>query len=127
MPARPSLPNTIPEALDRRMISEAIAAVKLLNLALGLPFLMRLGLTVVILAPIGFLMGLPLPGGLRMLSGDDQGATLVPWLWAVNGSASVMSAVLAALLALTFGFNVVLGGGVACYAGAWLIAQKARY
>jgi len=38
----------------------------------------------------------------------------------VNGSAAVISAVAAALLALSFGFQVVFLAGAACYAGAWL-------
>jgi hypothetical protein len=97
----------------------------LLKLALGLPLALRLGLTLLMLAPLGFLMGIPLPGGIRRLSGDEERATQIPWLWAVNGSASVIAAVLAALLALTFGFNAVLAMGTACYAGAWLIAATA--
>jgi len=45
----------------------------------------------------------------------------VPWAWAVNGCASVVSGVLAAIAALSFGFTVVLLAGAACYAGAWLV------
>jgi hypothetical protein len=45
----------------------------------------------------------------------------VPWAWAANGSASVISAVLAAMLALSFGFTVVLVIGAGLYLAATLI------
>jgi spermidine synthase len=89
---------------------------------LGLPFTARLFLTVILLAPVGFLMGLPFPAGIRQLENNKLSA-YIPWSWAVNGSASVVSAVLAALLALTFGFTWVLRLGALCYAGAWLAAK----
>jgi hypothetical protein len=93
---------------------------------LGLPQSLKLGLTVLALAPLGFLMGIPFAGGLSLLASRDQDASSTPrgrsfaMIWAVNGVASVVSAVLAALLALTFGFGWVLLLGAVCYAGAGL-------
>jgi len=92
------------------------------HLALGFPLALRLGVTAIVLAPLGFLMGIPFPTGVRWMTGTDDYARLIPWAWAVNGAASVISAVLAALLALSFGFSVVLLVGALCYAGAWLTA-----
>jgi hypothetical protein len=40
----------------------------------------------------------------------------VPWAWGINGTLSVVSAVLAALVALGSGFTLVLALGAACYA-----------
>ncbi|MBN1450488.1 MAG: hypothetical protein JW963_05680 [Anaerolineales bacterium] len=96
------------------------------SLTLGLPLVYRFLLTALILAPIGFLMGIPFPAGiqwLQTLHTNEQDMTehaQVPWMWATNGAASVVASVLAALLALTFGFNWVLGLGAACYASALL-------
>ncbi len=92
----------------------------LFNHTLGWPLAGRLALTAVCLAPAGFLMGMPLPGGVRLLSGEGH-TILIPWAWATNGAASVIASVLAALLALSFGFSRVLWLGAACYAGAWAI------
>ena len=39
-----------------------------------------------------------------------------PWVWAVNGSFSVISAVLAVLLAISWGFTAVLWLGAGAYA-----------
>jgi hypothetical protein len=81
---------------------------------LGLPLALRLAMTVLLLAPPGFLMGIPFPGGLRGLHPGMP----VAWVWAVNGAASVVASVLAALLALSLGFSWVLWIGALCYLGA---------
>jgi hypothetical protein len=102
----------------------------LYNASLGLPLVARLGITVLVLAPLGFLMGVPFPGGLQLFirpqvknQEDDKEITPradIPWIWAVNGAASVVAPILAALLALTFSFSVVLLIGAICYAAALL-------
>ena len=93
----------------------------LFTLSLGLPFGLRLAETIVVLAPLGLLMGMPFPLGIRWLEqAGPPGAGLVAWAWGVNGAASVVSSVLAALLALSFGFSAVLAAGALCYGGAWL-------
>lgn len=85
-------------------------------LALRLPEGERLLLTVLALAPLGYLMGLPFAAGLRVV--ERHNAALVPWAWAVNGSFSVISAVLAVIIALSAGFSAVLWLGAAAYVGA---------
>jgi len=96
------------------------------SLTLGLHLSFRLLLTAIILAPIGFLMGIPFPAGiqwLQTLSANEGAATEyphIPWVWGTNGAASVIASILAALLALTFGFNCALRLGATCYAGALL-------
>jgi len=93
----------------------------LFALTLGFPLGLRLGVTVAMLAPVGFLMGIPFPRGIHWLEGEAPG--LIPWVWGVNGAASVVASALAALLALSFGFRWVLMAGAACYAGAWIMAM----
>jgi SAM-dependent methyltransferase len=82
-----------------------------------LPLAVRLGVSVVIIAPLGLLMGVPFARGLTAIRDMPD---LIPWAWAINGGASVVSAVVAVLLALSFGFNWVLWAGGAFYAVAWL-------
>ncbi len=95
----------------------------LFDATLGLPLASRFGLSALVLAPLGFLMGVPFPGAIRSLRPDTESQDVnIPWIWAVNGAASVIASILAALLALTFGFSWVLRLGAACYAGAWLTA-----
>lgn len=94
---------------------------RIFQLTLGLPLIFRSGVTVMAIAPLGFLMGVPFPGGIQWMLGGAQQPVQVPWIWAVNGAASVISSVLAALLALSFGFDWVLRIGALSYAAAWLV------
>jgi hypothetical protein len=85
---------------------------------LRLPLAARVLVTVGALAPLGMLMGMPLPSSLSRLETSAPGLT--PWAWGINGALSVMASILAALVALTWGFNRVLWLGALCYLGAWL-------
>ncbi len=91
------------------------------QLALGWEMPYRLGLTTLLLAPLGFLMGIAFPGGISRLLAPGEKSWLVPWAWAVNGAASVIASVLAALLALSFGFSWVLRLGALLYAAACVV------
>jgi hypothetical protein len=84
---------------------------------LALPLAMRLPLSILMLAPLGLLMGIPFARGITAVRDAPD---LIPWAWAVNGGASVVSAVLAALLALSFGLTWVLWIGGALYGAAWI-------
>jgi hypothetical protein len=66
----------------------------------------RASVVVVLVAPLAVAMGMPFPLGLRSLEGAAAG--FVPWAWAINGCASVVSAVLAVVLAMHFGFTAVI-------------------
>ena len=97
--------------------------VPLTTALLGLALAARVVVTVVLLAPLGLCLGLFLPLGLRTVASlGTVPREYVAWGWAVNGFASVTGAVLATLLAMAFGFHVVLGLGLVAYlvaAGAW--------
>ena len=53
-------------------------------------------------------------------AGEIAPRTDIPWIWAVNGATSVVSPILAALLALTYSFSMVLWAGALFYAAALL-------
>jgi hypothetical protein len=95
----------------------------LLAVCLGFSLPLRLAAATAILAPLGILMGIPFPAGIAWLANTAGRPGLVPWIWAVNGAMSVIASILAALLALSFGFNWVFRIGALCYAGAWLAVQ----
>jgi len=74
-----------------------------------LPMLARVVVTAVLIAPLGFFMGMPFPkGALRV-------GELIDWGFAVNGAASVLGATLIVLVAFTYGFGVSLLCGAALY------------
>nr|MDJ0925766.1 hypothetical protein [Acidimicrobiia bacterium] len=93
-------------------------------LLLPAPLLLRVALGAVAIAPLGFLMGTMFPSGIAHL--ERRAPRLVPWAWGINGTTSVISAVAAALLALAFGFTVVLLVGAVGYALAALLAGGAE-
>ena len=90
---------------------------------LSLPLAGRIALTVVLLAPAAFVMGMPFPSGLRLVSG--RAAPLVPWACGVNGGASVIASVLGILLAMAAGFSAVFALAAACYVLAFLAGRRA--
>lgn len=95
----------------------------LLDSTLGLPIGLRTLVTVAVLLPLGFAMGMPFPTGLREV-GSWPG-DIVPWAWGVNGVVSVLGSVLAMLGAKLWGFQTVLLGGAAVYAIVFALASLA--
>ena len=112
-------------ALPLRAVAVAIAGLcgaylwglpAFVEAAASLPLGVRAALVVVLLFPLGVLMGMPFPAGLRRLAG--AAAPWIPWAWGINGCASVSGAVASTLLAVHFGFAAV----VLLAAGAYLLA-----
>jgi spermidine synthase len=67
------------------------------------PVGIRAILVVIYLFPVCFFLGMPFPLGLRLVKGTGE----IPWLWGINGVASVLGSVLAVILAMVWGFNWV--------------------
>ncbi len=102
-----------------------IAAISFIYLAIlpslfehliGWPGMAKIFLSIALIAPLAFFMGMPFPLGLSRVS--RQAPKLVPWAWGVNGCASVIAAVMAALLAIHIGFASVVVLAVLVYVGA---------
>lgn len=73
----------------------------------------KLGAVFLCISPLGLLLGIPFPSGLRTLGAAEP--LLIPWAWVLNGCCSVLAPVLAILLATLAGFTVVLALGAAAY------------
>jgi len=95
----------------------------LLDATQGLPLSGRIAVVVVMLAPAGLLMGRPFPLGLRVVNAAGKGA-LLPWLWAANGTLSVVGTVLATILAIQMGFNAAFALGLSAYAAALALTWR---
>ena len=80
-------------------------------------------LTAWLLIPLGFVMGMPFPTGLRALAArasagfavESSSANAIEWAWAMNAAASVLGSVTAMLIAIQFGLNITLACGAAAY------------
>ena len=99
-----------------------------LRLSVGLPLAFKLMVSGALLAPLGFIMGMPFPTGLRQLvseasqTGSTQlHASTVEWAWAMNAASSVLGSVLAMVVAIQFGLSAALASGAAAYATAMLL------
>ena len=83
----------------------------LLRAAVSLPFAVRLIVTLLLLTPLGLLMGSQAPLGIRLA--EARAPELIPWCWGLNGVASVVATATGTLLALHGGFSaLLLAGGV---------------
>ena len=73
----------------------------------------------IIIAPLGLMTGIVFPAGMDKLVGNNE--KNIPWAWAINGFASVISSVFAAILALNVGLSNVLGIAGIAYFVSWMI------
>ncbi len=87
------------------------------------PDAIRILVSLALVAPLAFFMGMPFPIGLSYVSQENP--ALVPWAWGINGCASVVSAAAAVLLAMHFGFSVTVLIAAGCYVTA-AFAFRAR-
>ena len=91
----------------------AFATPLVFSAALGWTLPFRILLAIVILIPLGVLLGMPFPTGLRLVS--LEAPALVPWGWGVNGFFTVIGTVIALILGMAWGFKVVLVVGGCAY------------
>ena len=73
----------------------------------------RIGIAVATLVPIGVVLGIPMPAGIRLLSA--RAPQMVTWAWGINGALSVVGATLAIFIAMNWGFGVTLVGASTIY------------
>ena len=86
----------------------------------GLPLGVKILITVLGIAPVAFLMGMPFPAGLSLLEKMHQES--VRWAWALNASSSVLGSASAIFIAIYAGLKATLIAGGICY----LVALAAR-
>jgi len=81
--------------------------------ALALPLVWRIFLALLLIAPLGILLGMPFPTGLRIVA--QEAAVLVPWAWGVNSFCTVIGTAVALMLGMALGFKAVLMLAALCY------------
>ena len=84
----------------------------------------KIAASMVLIAPLAFVMGMPFPMGLSELGKHSE--ALIPWAWGVNGCASVISAIAATLIAIHFGFTAVIFLALLFYLSAFASFPKRR-
>ena len=76
----------------------------------------RIVAAVLLLFPAGLFMGMAFPLGMKLASARAR--ELTPWLWGLNGAASVLASVLAVCIALSWSISAAFWTGWACYLAA---------
>jgi hypothetical protein len=105
-------------ALTVLLIFYVFALPGILHGALDWPKATKVVVSIALLAPLGYLMGMPFPLGMKLA--DATAPRIVPWLWGINGTLSVLASVLSVFLALNLGFTFVALVGQAAYAVAFV-------
>jgi hypothetical protein len=120
-----TIARRFPQLATTRLIALAVGGISCLTLlslwllpplfawASPLSPTIKILLTLCLLAPLAFCMGLPFPLGLAQIAAHRP--EMVPWVWGINGCASVVSVMLATLLAMHWGFTVVTLLAIALY------------
>jgi hypothetical protein len=96
-----------------------------LRWSLGLVFPWRVLLAVLLVAPLGVLLGMPFPTGLRLL--NQEASPLVSWAWAVNAFFTVIGSVGAMILGMAVGFTAVFAVAAACYGAALMAILRGEH
>ncbi len=91
----------------------SLGVTPLLGAGVGWPLWFKFALSILLIAPAGFLMGMPFPVGLGRLEARNKPA--VRWAWSLNAAASVLGSVSAVVLGIYLGLREAMLVGGALY------------
>ncbi len=94
------------------------------DIFLGYSTFARILVSVIMIFPLGIIMGMPFPLGIRIT--DNVSKDLIPWVWGINGYTTVIGSVLCVILALTFGFKAVIFIACSVYLFGLLLISTIR-
>jgi hypothetical protein len=82
---------------------------------------MRILVTLAMIMPIAFFLGMAFPLGVLRVSETPYAKQAIAWAWGVNGVFTVIGGFLSVLLSIFFGFTVTLSIAIACYVLAFVV------
>lgn len=109
------------------IVLQALFLDRIIANLMGLSPLMRGLAAVLLILPLGLLMGMPFPVGLRYV--DTFRRELNPWAWGINACATVVGSTVCILISSAMGFNAALVTGAVIYLTGWLLftASQRRF
>jgi len=124
-PARVSLPLVL---IVAALCIYVFVLPSALTAMVGLPFVLKLAVSGLLLIPLGVAMGMPFPTGLRALASSAEPTAAatgnaVEWAWAMNAASSVFGSVLAMVIAIHWGLTITLATGAATYLAAAALSR----
>jgi hypothetical protein len=102
----------------------AFVAAPISEFGVGWPIPVKIVVTVCLIAPPAFLMGIPFPTGMTLLEGRFPQA--IRWAWALNAAASVLGSATAIFLAIHIGLRSTVLVGAALYLCALSVVMLAN-
>ena len=102
---------------------EALALPQLVPAVLWLPLWGRIACAIALIAPLGLVMGMPFPSGLRLTGSGSLPEP--PFYWGLNGIMSVIGSITTVFVALMSGFQAAMLMGSACYVIAAFASKRA--
>ncbi len=84
----------------------------------------RVLVSVLMVFPLGFFMGMPLPLGIMSITVEKRSA--IPWAWAMNGLFTVVGGFLSVIISIFYGFQVTIMVALAVYVLAMWLFSKMR-
>ncbi|MGE5350611.1 MAG: hypothetical protein ACM3P0_00910, partial [Acidobacteriota bacterium] len=90
------------------------------DLLTGFSLMPRVFISMILIAPLGFFMGMPFPKAAQKVG------ELIDWGFAVNGVASVIGSTAIILITINYGFNLALVLGALLYFSAYLLMNRAK-
>ncbi|GAC1420589.1 MAG: hypothetical protein NVS9B7_11190 [Flavisolibacter sp.] len=100
-------------ALSLLLLIESFFLPSFLRLAIGLGMNGRIALAILLILPLGILLGMPFPSGIQLLR--KQAPEMIPWAWGLNGFCTVIGSILAIILSMMVGFQAVLWISIIIY------------
>jgi len=85
-------------------------------------FWVRTIMAVCLIFPVGLFMGMFFPLALKVIANNEK--NVIPWLWGVNGAASVFASVLGTSISLFFGISWQYVLGVLFYCLSFLLFRR---
>jgi len=77
------------------------------------PIVIRAAVAVLMVAPLGLLMGFGFPTGMALVNALDTRPT--PWFWSINGAAGVLAASIAVAVNIAFSISTSIWLSAICY------------
>lgn len=102
----------------------ALLSFWVLTAAVWLPLWLKVAITLAMVFPAGFVMGVPFPSGLKRLERWHRPS--VRWAWSLNAAASVLGSVMALVSAIYLGLVQTLMVGGCLYLAALAIVARGQ-
>jgi len=93
-----------------------------LNIVLKESLIYRGIISFILILPFGFLLGVPFPTALHLLRSENN-ENLIPWMYGINGTMSVLGSVLAVIISIMYGFTVSFFVGLFFYLSIFIITR----